>query len=313
CLRGRVNAVAEGEKCVRSHGGTPDLQAFVRRLQSRYAGTVDAAHLAGAYSDGHPVPAKDNGIGFHEFGDLPREQEIAHLPGIRRPFGNHLEVIGADDSQVCSLHEEPARDFFQIVASPGRRFARYENPDVLLLPQRIERAVVDVRSDDHLYKLVLDDCARSSGIEWFVESDDAAESGRWIGRPRPLVGLPDAVVDGDTAGVRMLDDDARGFGKLANAGECRIAVGDVVVRQGLPLQLARASQRTGSCVSIDKKSSLLVRIFAIAKRLDATPGIKKTLARRFAVAHRAEVVCDRGVVCRGVGESLCRELSAILL
>src|SRR3546814_4212424 len=101
-----------------------------------------------------------------------------------------------------------------------------------------------------------------------VERDDAAERRRRIGAVRALISLADAgFVDGDTAGVRVLDDHARRLGKGLHAFERGIGIGDVVVAEFLALQLRCRADRAGFGIELAVERRALVRIPAVAQVL----------------------------------------------
>ena len=120
----------------------------------------------------------------------------------------------------------------------------------------------------------------------------------------------------------MLDDDAGG-GRAVEGLDAlpgRVGVGDVVVRQLLALQLAVAGHATFGRAGLAVEGGGLVRVLAVAQVLHLVEGELQTLGvalqrhvAGFVGDQRGEVVGDRRVVTRGVGEGLHREREAGLV
>ena len=83
----------------------------------------------------------------------------------------------------------------------------------------------------------------------------------------------------------MLDDDAGRGRELPDALERRIAVGNVVVRQGLTLQLLRRGKRASWCLLVDVKGRILVRVLTVAHSLHQLARIQSTVTQRI-IAER---------------------------
>lgn len=92
-----IDAVAEREESVRGHGGTFHFQTFITGFNSGDFRRVDAAHLTGAYADGHIIFGIHNGVGFDEFRWEYDVQVMIEGPGhvpmqmIRRNMTEQLE------------------------------------------------------------------------------------------------------------------------------------------------------------------------------------------------------------------------------
>ena len=104
-----------------------------------------------------------------------------------------------------------------------------------------------------------------SRIQFAIESNDAAKGRSRIGAIGAFVGVGDRVAARHAAGIGMLDDHACRRVELPHALERRVAVGDIVVRQLLALDLMRARDRRANGARIGVEGSLLVRIFAVAQ------------------------------------------------
>src|SRR5262245_13135619 len=160
-LRGDVDAVAEREECIGGHDGAVDRQPLVARLHRRDAARDDAAHLAGADADRHAFPRINDGVRLNVFAHLPREHEIGELGGRRGPLRHDLQVGMRDHPGVARLDEESAVYAAILVAQVTRREAAGdEHAHVLLARADLERIRVDIRRDDELDELPLDDRAR---------------------------------------------------------------------------------------------------------------------------------------------------------
>jgi hypothetical protein len=143
-----------------------------------------------------------------------------------------------------------------------------------------------------------------------------------VGLERLFVSAEQGAVNGDAAGVGVLDDDAGRGVECLDAFPSGIGVGDVVVRQFLALHLGvggdAARQRRGVAV----ESGGLVRIFAIAQDLDAVEGQLQFVREdrrgrcgfgRFgfgAFVEAGQPVGNRAVVAGGVREGLLRQAEA---
>src|SRR5258706_9428448 len=74
-----LDAVAEREEGVGGGDRVLERQSRGLRFRRRQARAVDAAHLPGADAERGAAAAEDDGVGFHELDDAPREQEVAPL------------------------------------------------------------------------------------------------------------------------------------------------------------------------------------------------------------------------------------------
>ena len=92
------------------------------------AGGVDAAHLAGADTDGLAAFGVDDGIGFDELGNLPGEHQIVDFLLGWRTLGDYLQVIYGDHAGVAALYQQAAIDTLVVPVSValGAPFAALE-------------------------------------------------------------------------------------------------------------------------------------------------------------------------------------------
>lgn len=91
-----IDAVAEREESVRGHGGTFHFQTFITGFNSGDFRRVDAAHLTGAYADGHIIFGIHNSVGFDEFRHFPAEQRIAQFLLGWLTFADHAQFTCGD-------------------------------------------------------------------------------------------------------------------------------------------------------------------------------------------------------------------------
>ncbi len=110
-LGGFFDAVREREEGV----GCDDA-ALQRRLRFHYCDFdgVDAAHLAGADSEGGAVASEDDGIGFYVFADFPGEAHGVHLLLRGDALGDGAQVGIADFDEIGLLHEHAAEDALEL-------------------------------------------------------------------------------------------------------------------------------------------------------------------------------------------------------
>ncbi len=165
-LRGGVDPVAEREESVRGHDGAGDVESLVGGFDRSDLRTVDAAHLAGTDTDGHPVPAEYDRIRLDEFDNRPCEQHVLDLARRRRTLCDDVEIGGADPAGIVVLHEQAARHLLEVEALPGiAGFAGPQHAQVLLGAQDRGGILVHGRNDDHLDKLAVDDRPRRGRVE----------------------------------------------------------------------------------------------------------------------------------------------------
>ena len=161
----------------------------------------------------------------------------------------------------------------------------------------------DLRRNDHLDELAIDDRLGGGSIEFAIDGDDAAKSRLGIGAVSAVIGIKKIVAEGDTAGVGMLDDDAgRPFAELFDAFEGGIGVADIVVRELFALQLTGRGDAGLSHFLLDIKGAALVGIFAVAQRLrlGKLQGQGRRIFAVFGTEFLAEPVGDGAVVGGGV-------------
>ena len=103
-----------------------------------------------------------------------------------------------------------------------------ENPDVGFPRDRFQRALRIARGNEHFEELRADSLD-GYRVHLAIEGDNPAEGRGRIGRKSHFIGCEGRCRDRRAAGIRMLDDDARGFGEGGHALPRRVAVGDIVV------------------------------------------------------------------------------------
>ncbi len=320
-----VDTVAEREEGIGSHDRALHLQTGVFGLDRGDARGVDAAHLAGADTDGLAVLGVDDGVGLNELGHFPGEDQVVDLLLGRCALGDDLEVRLGDHADVTALDQQAAVDALVVPARTalGRPLAAFEQADVGLAGDHIAGCLGNLGRDDHLDELTLDDGLGGFAIQLAVEGDDAAEGRLAVGGVGQVIGLADAAFvfryDGDATGVGMLDDHAGRLGEALHAFQRGVGVGHVVERQLLALQLPGGGD-AGFVRLLDVKGGLLMRVLAVAHvlRLDELHVVgAREQAAIFgaellgALVDAAEVVGDHAVIAGGVLERLERQVEAL--
>ncbi len=215
-----------------------------------------------------------------------------------------------DDAQLARLHvlrierlhEQAAADALQVERVMSVAERDFEQTHVLLRREHLASRRAERRRDQHFDEL-LRHRLRRRFVHFTVERDDAAERRRRIGPERLRVRFV----------LRVLDDHAGRHVERLHAFPRGIAVGDVVVRQFLALQLAVVRERACRHREVAVERGALVRVFAVAQVLHLVE--REVERRRIRVARRMlqlvgearQVVRDRAVVLRGVREHLGRE------
>ena len=130
-----------------------------------------------------------------------------------------------------------------------------------------------------------------------------------------VVSLGQAGANRGAAGIGVLDDHTRGLLKGLHALPRRIGIGDVVVRQGLALQLRVGAEAALRGVEVAVKSRILVRIFSVAQRLRQIKLQVKPRREQRALSggvERRQVIADRAIIGRGVRKRFPRQKEARL-
>ncbi len=211
-------------------------QARILCLDRSDVRAVHPAHLPCTHTQRLPVVSKHDGVGFDEFGDTPGKQQIACLLRGGLFFRHHLELRSGDVQIVGRLHQQPAADALVILRVLACMKRDLEHADIGFLREYLQGIRRDGRSNQHFHEL-LDHRFRRLRIELAVEGDDAAEGRSGIGGERQLIRLQRVLGHGDSAGVGVLDDDARALLEGFHAFPRRVGIGDIVVREFLALQL----------------------------------------------------------------------------
>ncbi len=82
---------------------------------------VNAAHLAGAHTNGAAVFGVNDGVRLDHLGNFPSEQELVHLLITWLSFGDHFQVAFTDHAVVFFLDQQAAINALVIVGN--RAFA----------------------------------------------------------------------------------------------------------------------------------------------------------------------------------------------
>src|SRR5690606_6423711 len=145
------------------------------------------------------------------------------------------EVGLGDHADVAALHQQAAVDALEVPAgfTLGRPLAALQQAHVGLGGHHGAGLGGDLRRDDDLDELALDDGLGGFAIQLAVEGDDAAEGRFAVGGVGQVIGLADAALvfrhHGHAAGVGVLDDHAGRLDEALHAFQRGVGVGHVVV------------------------------------------------------------------------------------
>ena len=153
-----VDAVAEREEGIRGQrpsrrASRPAFFALSAAMRAR----IHAAHLPGADAEGHAVAREHDGVGLHELGHVPGEQQVVQLG---RASGcaslTTLQVAARRRSHVGGLHQQAAADALHLeaVQRPSARVGHREHAHVLLAPRAPAARRVERRRDHHFDELL---------------------------------------------------------------------------------------------------------------------------------------------------------------
>ena len=304
CRRG-IDAVAEGEERVAGHGRTRDHKTRLIGLERSDLRADDAAHLSGPDADGVSATCVDDRVGLHVLGDAPREQQVVEFGRGRRALGHDLQFVARHLADVTGLHQQAGADAAHVHVVLAVAVRNLQHAHVGFFLRIRQRSVIEVRRDQHLDELAIEDRLRGGAIEPRVERDDAAERRRRISRIRVLVGVGAIGALRYAARVGVLDDHAGRTVELANAFPCRVAVGQVVEAEFLALQLLERRQRARHRPQVAVERGLLVRVFAVTQVHDldeVAVALRREQRLRAIVRERGQVVADERVVLRDVVE-----------
>jgi hypothetical protein len=313
-LRGGVDAVAEGEKRIGSEHRARDLEALIGRLDSGDLRRVDATHLSRADTDGHAVPAIDDGIGLDELGHLPGELQIRELLRRGLPLRDHTQLGRRDRAYITILNQQAATDTL-VVELRGAHitpFAANQNPHILLGAQAFKGLVGNRRRDDYFHELASENIGGGVRVEGSIESDDATKSRCGIGAVGAIVCGVNVLAQGHATGIGMLHDHAGGIGKGLHALQRRIGIGDVVVRHCFAVQLRGGADARLGGLAFRIEGGALMGILPVAHLrflVELQVDGAREGATRVALVEAAEVVGDGAVVAGGVLEYLGRQVS----
>src|SRR5690554_1670822 len=238
---GGIDAITEGEEGIGRHHGARYLQTFVRSLDAGDLGGVDAAHLAGADTDGLTVLGIDDGVGFDVLGHFPAEQQITNLLFGGLALGDDLQLRRIDHAQITVLYQQATVDTLVVKALRTLAFplAALKQTHIGLGSDNVRGFLGYARSDDHFHELAIHDRLGGLAVQLAVEGDDAAKRRSGVGLEGAVVGFQNIVAHRHATGVGVLDDDTGRFLERLDTLQSRIGIRHVVERQLLALQLAR--------------------------------------------------------------------------
>ena len=180
-----VNGIAEREEGIGCHDRALDFQSFIRCLDAGNTGTVHAAHLTSANTNGPLVASIDNGIGLDEFADLPGKHQVTELVFCGLAVCHDLQVCLGDAPQIGILYQQTTIDTFEVQPwrGNGRQFTTGQDADVRPGGQSGQGIVLDRRCNNDFDKLTLNDppcvCASSVRLKAMIPPKAEAESVAW--------------------------------------------------------------------------------------------------------------------------------------
>ena len=185
-----------------------------------------------------------------------------------------------------------------------------QHPHLRLLPCRGQDALFHLRRQQRFHELLVDDLAGGLPIQGPVKSDDAAEGGHRVCGVSPEIRRGDGLGLGGPTGIGVFDDDAGGFGKPGHALQGGVRIGDVVVGQGLALQLPGRRHGAAGGARVCVKRRGLVGVLTVSQ-FPGQPelhgvGVWVVLARA-PMIQAPQVIGHIRVVIGGVGKNLLRQ------
>ncbi len=187
--RRSINAIAEREEGVGSHGGTLHLQSFVSGFDAGNFGRVNAAHLARANTDRHVVACIHNGVGFNEFRHFPAEQRVTQFLFGWLTLADNAQLAGIDHTKIAILNQQATVDAFEVeTGHAALPLTAHQNADVLFGCGHAQCRFTGRWRNNDFHELTADDRLRGRFIQLTVKGDDAAERRGRIGFISALVG-----------------------------------------------------------------------------------------------------------------------------
>ena len=308
-LRGRIDAVAEGEERIAGHHRARHDEPGLLGLEGGDLGADHAAHLAGADAHRLRVLGVDDGVRLHVHRHLPGEHEVGHFLRRGLALRDDAAVARGPGRDVGVLHQQATGDAL-VVERGARRVERTagQHAHVGLLREHGHGLVADHRRDHHFDELALEDLLGGAGVERAVEGDDAAEGRGRVGGVGAVVGGEEVLRHGHAAGVGVLDDHAGRLVELLHAFQCGVGVGEVVVAELLALEEPGGGDDAHRRAALDVERTALVRVLAVAQ-LAGEVELQVQRARplrglRFVLDARGEPHAHLAVVAGGMGVAL---------
>ena len=166
------------------------------------------------------------------------------------------------------MHQEATIDAFEVKLTLTRigcrQGAAFEHAHIGFRRGDSQSIGIHARRDDDFDKLTANDVFHGRFIQRAVEGDDAAKGGFWVSGKGEVIGLKDAGFrNRDAAGIGMFDNHASRLDEGFDAFQCRIGIGDVVVRQLFALQLLGGRDGGFRGAWVDVEGGFLVRVFTV--------------------------------------------------
>ncbi|MFM1943610.1 MAG: hypothetical protein RI897_2592 [Verrucomicrobiota bacterium] len=262
---GGDESVGEGEEGIATDDATDHGDTGFAGFPDGDTGGIDAAHLAGADTDGAVGVGEEDGVGFDVFDDTPAEEHGADFFGCGFSLGDELEVIFRDRVLIGLLEEEGICAYATEVEAGGsaRRAEGTDQAEVFLGCEDFEGFGAEGRGEDDFTEDA-GDLFGGIGIEFLVDGDDTAEWGLFIGFVGFFPGFGEVVSLADAAGVGVFKDGESGgvAGEFTDevSGGCEVE--DIIIGQFFTVELGIGVFEAAV------EGGLLVGVFAIAEALD---------------------------------------------
>ncbi len=130
--------------------------------------------MPGADAKRLPVFHEHDRIRFDVLHHTERKEQIVHLLRGGRAFADELGLRGADRGIVRRLQQQAATDTLEVVKIVARAKRHLQHAHVLLVFQHGQRLRAIAGRDQHFQELCRH-CLRCRGVDFAIESDDAAE------------------------------------------------------------------------------------------------------------------------------------------
>ena len=184
----------------------------------------------------HAVFGKNDRVGLHELRYAPGKKHVLELLSGGLFLRDHAKRFFGDNLQIGRLHQKAAPHTLEFIVVVVFAHFDCEESQIGFLFQNSERAFIESRRHDDFCKL-LGNHFSASGGDRRIKGQDAAKSTLGIGLKGLGVSFGTVSAHSYAAGIGVLDDDAGRFLELTHGFPSCIAIGNIVVRESLAVQL----------------------------------------------------------------------------